>query len=106
MGRHALDVLRDLLNAEGPAFVPSWREGEMNVVWHYDKRMQLKTVPVAAKAGLHDDIARKVRKDPAPGSGKGDEENLIVGLEVRKFATVVVLALHKFVISGLSVRTR
>ena len=78
----------------------------MNVIGHHDEGMELKTVPVSTKAGLHDDIARKVRKDPAPGSGKGDEENLIVGLEVRKFATVVVLALHKFVISGLSVRTR
>jgi hypothetical protein len=78
----------------------------MNVVWHYDERVQFETMTVAAKTGLHDDVACKVREDPASRSAERDEENLIVGLKVWKFAAVVVLALHKFVISGLSVRTR
>src|ERR1035437_8093562 len=34
----------------------------MNVIGHHDEGMELKTVPVSTKAGLHDDIARKVRK--------------------------------------------
>jgi hypothetical protein len=37
----------------------------MNVIGHHDEGMELKTVPVSTKAGLHDDIARKVWKDPA-----------------------------------------
>ena len=61
----------------------------MNMVWHYDKCMQLKTVPIAAKTGLHDDIARGIREHPAFRSAKSDEEDLVIRLEVRKFAAVV-----------------
>src|SRR5208282_2892784 len=74
----------------------------MNVVWDYDERMYVKAVPVPAKACLRHYVAGTVRKDPTSRSTKGHEEDLAVGLEVRKFAAVVIAALHGSVLSGRS----
>jgi len=71
----------------------------VSVIWHYHERMELKTVPVPAKAGVHNDAARWIWKDPTFRCAESDEENLVVGLKVRKLTTIVIAALHGSVIS-------
>ena len=76
----------------------------MNVIWHYDERVQFKTMSIFPKAGLHDDFARQAWQYPASQCAKGNEEYLTIGSEVGKFATVVIAALHGDFISARHIK--
>jgi hypothetical protein len=57
----------------------------MNVVGHHDECVQFVAVSIAANACFHDDVAGKTWEDPSLRGTKGNEESLVVWLQVRKF---------------------
>jgi hypothetical protein len=95
MGAPALDEPHDVGQAEDPA--PSFPESckdEMHMVWHDHGCMQLNHTLVLCQAGIQHMNANVFRQEPSLLRGEGDEDWMVVLLEMRKSSAIGVSAVQ------------
>lgn len=102
MRRNALDFLHDFRNGKFLSLLVAVRtQREMNVIWHYNNRVQLTALAIASETGLHHDVPGSWWENPSSICAEADEERLAAGVVVGKVTAIVVTHLHSRVLAEI-----
>ena len=95
VSRLALDGVHDLRDRKGATLVSQGHKDQVDVVRHYDGRVQKALLVVDMGAGFESEVAGKIGEMPSLMGSECNEEGFIVFLDVRQIAaSVVVPSLH------------
>jgi hypothetical protein len=100
VSRRTFDRLIDLAQAECPVLVSEGIQNEVDVIRHHDRTVEVKTAVFATKDNVEYQRTTFRREVPALRGYEGDEEGLVVRLEVGEHTAVVVLVPHEGGLAG------
>jgi hypothetical protein len=100
MGGWSFHGLQDFRESVSPIVVAQWREYHVDVIGHHNQPVHLHASAVPVQTRIHDETPHAFRQNPSSVSRKCHEKRLVVGLVMRKFASVFISSEHSATFSS------